>query len=178
MLKNKRSVIMVAKWLRESKISAGILTVLRIYLGYTWLTAGFHKLTGGFDASGFLKGVIANPVKGPDGSAVYGTYVAFLKDFALPNSHIFNTIIPVGEFLVGLGLILGCLTTVAMFFGLVMNFSYLMAGAISTNPIDILLGVIILFAGYNAGKFGLDNWVKPFFGKYVLKHNDPNQHHI
>ncbi|MDP4103486.1 MAG: DoxX family protein, partial [Bacillota bacterium] len=150
----------------------------RIYLGYTWLTAGFHKLTGGFDASGFLKGVIANPVKGPDGSAVYGTYLAFLKDFALPNAHIFNTIIPVGEFLVGLGLILGCLTTAAMFFGLVMNFSYLMAGAISTNPIDILLGIIILFAGYNAGKFGLDNWVKPFFGKYVLKHNGPKQHHI
>lgn len=169
---------MVAKWLRESKISAGILTVLRIYLGYTWLTAGFHKLTGGFDASGFLKGVIANPVKGPDGSTVYGTYVAFLKDFALPNSHIFNTIIPLGEFLVGLGLILGCLTTVAMFFGLVMNFSYLMAGAISTNPTDILLGAIILFAGYNAGKFGLDNWVKPFLGKYVLKHNDPLQRHI
>jgi thiosulfate dehydrogenase [quinone] large subunit len=70
------------------------------------------------------------------------------------------------------------LTTVAMFFGLVMNFSYLMAGAISTNPTDILLGVIILFAGYNAGKFGLDNWVKPFFGKYILKQNDPIQRHI
>jgi thiosulfate dehydrogenase (quinone) large subunit len=165
---------MVAKWLRENTIAAGILTVLRLYLGYSWLTAGLHKLTGeGFDTTGFLKGAIANPVKGPDGSMVYSTYVGFLKDFAVPNAHIFNTIVPLGEFLVGLGLILGCLTTAAMFFGLVMNFAYVMAGTISTNPMDILLGVIILFAGYNAGKFGLDRWVLPFIKKTVSKQKEP-----
>lgn len=164
----------MVKWLRENTVAAGILTVLRLYLGYTWLMAGFEKLSGGgFDASGFLKGAIANPVKGPDGSVVYGTYVAFLKNFALPNTHLFNTLVPLGEFLVGLGLILGCLTTAAMFFGLVMNFSYLMAGTVSSNPWDILLGAIILFAGYNAGKFGLDRWVIPFVRKTVFKKEVP-----
>jgi thiosulfate dehydrogenase [quinone] large subunit len=160
---------MFSKFLRENKISAAILTVLRLYLGYAWLTAGFHKLTGGFDASGFLKGAIANPVKGPDGSVVYGWFVDFLQHFALPNAHIFNTIVPLGEFLVGLGLILGCLTTTAMFFGLVMNFSYMFAGTISTNPMDILLGVIIIAAGYNAGRIGLDRWVIPFIRKTTMK---------
>lgn len=163
----------MVKWLRENTTSAGILTVLRLYLGYSWLTAGLAKLTGGFDASGFLKGVIVNPVKGPDGSVVYGTYLAFLKDFALPNVDIFNTIVPLGEFLVGLGLILGCLTTAAMFFGLMMNFSYLMAGTVSHNPSDILLGAIILFAGFNAGKFGLDRWVIPFVKQNVFKQTKP-----
>jgi thiosulfate dehydrogenase (quinone) large subunit len=160
---------MFSQFLRKNKISAAILTVLRLYLGYEWLTAGFHKLTGGFDASGFLKGAIANPVKGPDGAVVFGWYVDFLKHIALPNAHIFNTLVPLGEFLVGLGLILGCLTTAAMFFGLVMNFSYLMAGTISTNPMDILLGVIIIAAGYNAGRVGLDRWVIPFIRKTTLK---------
>jgi thiosulfate dehydrogenase [quinone] large subunit len=160
---------MFSKFLRENKISAAILTVLRLYLGYAWLTAGFHKLTGGFDASGFLKGAIANPVKGPDGSVVFGWFVDFLQHFALPNAHIFNTIVPLGEFLVGLGLILGCLTTTAMFFGLVMNFSYMFAGTISTNPMDILIGVIIIAAGYNAGRIGLDRWVIPFIRKTTLK---------
>jgi thiosulfate dehydrogenase [quinone] large subunit len=160
---------MFNRFLRENKISAAILTVLRLYLGYAWLTAGFHKLTGGFDASGFLKGAIANPVKGPDGSVVYGWYVDFLQHFALPNAHIFNTIVPLGEFLVGLGLILGCLTTAAMFFGLVMNFSYMFAGTISTNPMDILIGVIIIAAGYNASRIGLDRWVIPFIRKTTLK---------
>jgi thiosulfate dehydrogenase [quinone] large subunit len=162
---------MFNKFLRENKISAAILTVLRLYLGYEWLTAGLHKITGGFDASGFLKGAIANPVKGPDGSVVYATYVGFLKQFALPNAHVFNVIVPWGEFLVGLGLILGCLTTAAVFFALVMNFSYVMAGTVSSNPLDILLGVIILAAGLNAGRIGLDRWVIPFVRKMAHKEN-------
>jgi thiosulfate dehydrogenase (quinone) large subunit len=162
---------MFVNWLRGNKVAAGLLTVLRLYVGYSWITAGFHKLTGGFDAAGFLKGAIANPVKGPDGAVVFGWYVNFLKHFALSNVDIFNTIIPLGEFLVGLGLILGCLTTAAMFFGLLMNFSYLFAGTISTNPMDILLGVIISVAGYNAGRIGLDSWVIPFIRKTAYKRN-------
>ncbi|PLS08015.1 DoxX family protein [Neobacillus cucumis] len=165
---------MVVNWWRHNKIAAGILTVIRLYLGFSWLVAGWHKLAGGgFDASGFLKGAIANPVKGPDGAVVFGWYVDFLKQVALPNVHVFNTMIPVGEFVVGLGLILGCLTTAAMFFGLLMNFSYLFAGAISSNPMDILLGGLILFAGFNAGKFGLDHWVIPFIRQAIPK--DKNQ---
>jgi thiosulfate dehydrogenase [quinone] large subunit len=160
---------MLNNFLRENKIAAGILTVLRLYLGYEWMTAGYHKLAGGFDTSGFLKGAIANPVKGPDGSVVYGWYVNFLQHMALPNAHIFNTIVPLGEFLVGLGLILGCLTTAAMFFGLVMNFSYMFAGTVSSNPMDILIGVIIIAAGYNAGRIGLDRWVIPFIRKFGEK---------
>ena len=160
---------MFVNWLRGNKVAAGLITVLRLYVGYAWITAGYHKLTGGFDAAGFLKGAIANPVKGPDGAVVFGWYVDFLKHFAMPNVDIFNTIVPVGEFLVGLGLILGCLTTAAMFFGLLMNFAYLFAGTISTNPMDILLGVFIVVAGYNAGRVGLDRWVIPFINKKVFK---------
>ncbi|MCH6268459.1 MULTISPECIES: DoxX family protein [Neobacillus] len=167
---------MFANWLRENKIAAGILTVLRLYLGYSWFTAGFHKLTGGFDAAGFLKGVTANPVKGPDGAVVYGWYVEFLKGFALPNVDIFNFIVPWGEVLVGLGLMLGCLTTAAAFFALVMNFAFFLAGTVSHIPTDIFLGVIILAAGYNAGRIGLDRWVVPFFRKAVLKTNNPVKH--
>jgi thiosulfate dehydrogenase (quinone) large subunit len=163
---------MFNQFLRENKVSAILLTVIRVYLGYEWLMAGLHKITGGFDASGFLKGATANPVKGPDGSIVYSTYVSFLEHFALPNAHIFNVLIPWGEFLVGLGLILGCLTTAATFFALVMNFSYVMAGTVSSNPLDILLGVFIIAAGFNAGRIGLDRWVIPFVRKMTVKENN------
>lgn len=160
---------MFNKFLRENKIASVILTVLRLYLGYSWFTAGFHKLTGGFDAAGFLKGAIANPVKGPDGAVVFGWYVDFLKHIALPNVDVFNVLVPWGETLIGLGLILGCLTTTAMFFGLVMNFSFFLAGTVSHNPRDIFLGFIILTAGYNAGKIGLDRWVVPYFRRMGKK---------
>ncbi|MDZ5473577.1 DoxX family membrane protein [Bacillus sp. 31A1R] len=156
---------MFNQFLRENKISAGILTVIRLFLGYSWFTAGLGKLTGGFDASGYLKNAVANPVKGPDGSITYGWYVSFLENFALPNIDVFNFLIPWGELLVGLGLILGCLTSAAVFFGLMMNFSFFLAGTVSHNPTDIFLGFIILAAGYNAGRFGLDRWVIPYFRK-------------
>lgn len=42
----------------------------------------------------------------------------------------------------GVGLIVGALTGIAAFFGLVMNFNYLFADAVSTNPV---LGVLALF---------------------------------
>ncbi|WP_053365644.1 DoxX family protein [Bacillus sp. FJAT-27245] len=159
---------MFNNFLRENKIAAALLAVLRIYLGYAWLTAGWGKITGGFDATGFLKGAAANPVAGPNG-IVYGWYVDFLNAFAIPNAELFNVLIPWGEFLVGLGLILGCLTTAAMFFGLVMNFSFMLAGTVSHNPTDILMGFIILVAGANAGKYGLDRYVLPFINKTVFK---------
>jgi thiosulfate dehydrogenase (quinone) large subunit len=163
---------MFAKWLRENNVAAGLLAVIRIWLGYNWMTAGWGKLTGGFDASGYLKNAVANPVKGPDGSMVYGWYVNFLESFAIPNVDLFNTIVPLGEFLVGLGLILGTLTTAAMFFGLVMNFSFFLAGTVSHNPTDIFFGFIILAAGFNAGKYGLDRWVVPFIRKTVFKRGE------
>jgi len=160
---------MFANILRENKIAAGILAVIRIWLGYNWMTAGWGKLTGGFDASGFLNNAVANPVMGPDGAPVYGWYTTFLESFAVPNVELFNFIVPLGEFLIGLGLILGCLTTAAMFFGLVMNFSFFLAGTVSHNPTDIFFGAILLFAGYNAGRYGLDRWVVPFLSKTFNK---------
>ncbi|WP_442599053.1 DoxX family protein [Neobacillus sp. D3-1R] len=159
---------MLVKWLRENTVSAVLLTALRIFLGYKWMTAGFHKITDGFDASGFLKGAVANPVKGPDG-VVYGWWASFLDSFALPNADLFNVLVPWGEFLVGLGLILGCLTTAAAFFGVVMNFAFLLSGTVSHNPTDIIMGILIMVAGYNAGKYGLDRFVYPYLGKYFKK---------
>ena len=165
---------MFINFLRENKISAAILTVIRLYLGYAWFTAGFHKIVDGFDASGYLANAVANPVKGPDGSMVYGWYVNFLESFALPNIELFNFLVPWGELLIGLGLLLGCLTTAAMFFGLVMNFSFFLAGTVSHNPTDIFLGFLILTAGYNAGKIGLDRWVVPFIRKTAKKYTKKN----
>jgi thiosulfate dehydrogenase (quinone) large subunit len=161
---------MFNKFLRENNIVSALLAVLRVYLGYAWFSAGLGKIqSGAFDASGFIKGAIANPVKGPDGGVVYGWYVDFLQSIALPNIDLFNVLVPWGELLVGLGLMLGCLTSAAMFFGLVLNFSFFFAGTVSHNPSDILFGFIILAAGANAGKYGLDRWVLPYINKAVFK---------
>ena len=152
------------KFWRENKIAAILVTIVRLVVGYAWLTAGWHKITGAtpFSAEGFLKGAINNPVLDKaTGEAVYPTFVAFLENFALPNIKIINVMIPWGEFLVCVGLILGTLTVTAAFFGLLMNFMFVFAGTVSTNPWLMLLGLLVVIAGTNAGRFGLDRYVLP-----------------
>jgi thiosulfate dehydrogenase [quinone] large subunit len=165
---------MVNKWLRENVYASGMLLLLRLYVGYEWITAGLHKLTGGFSAAGFMKTAIDKPIADKaTGELIYPTYTAFIKNFAFPNVDLFNIIVPIGEFCIGLGLILGCLTTVAMFFGLMMNFMFMFSGTVSTNPWLILLGSIIVVAGANAGKFGADYYVLPYIKKLTRKVIEP-----
>ena len=161
---------MFNRFLRESKWAAGLLVILRVYLGWTWLTSGLGKVTGEFSAGGFLQAAVANPVvKGEE--VIYPFYVSFLENVALPYEGLFSTMVAWGEIIVGLGLILGLLTTTAAFFGIVMNFSFLLAGTISTNPIMILLGIIILVAGANAGRIGVDRYLIPFVKNRLNKKN-------
>ncbi|MBY0014385.1 DoxX family protein [Paenibacillus typhae] len=148
---------MFNNWFRTNKIAMLLLTVVRIYVGYQWIEAGWHKLTGGFDASGFLKGAIAKSV-GED-ATVQAWWGSFLQHAALPNVDFFNLLVPAGEFLVGLGLILGTFTTFAALMGLVMNAAYLLSGTVSTNVQLLLMEVIIIVSAANAGAIGLDRWV-------------------
>ncbi len=152
---------MIGDLFRKNKYMAFVWLVLRLYLGVTWLMLGIGKITGGFDAQGFLSNAVANPVM-REGSMVYPNYVAFLEHFALPYAEVFNVVIPIGEILVGLGLIAGVLTSFAAFFAIVMNMSFLMAGTVSTNPWMIALTFFLLVAGANAGRFGGDRWVLPY----------------
>lgn len=163
---------MFNRWLRTNKISAGILLVLRVWLGWKWMTAGWGKLTDGFDASGYLKGTLAKATG--EKPVVQEWWGSFIEGFALPNAGFFNFAIPWGEFLVGLGLILGTLTTAAAFFGLMMNFAFFFSGTISNNPEMIICGFIILAAGANAGYFGGDRWVLPFIKEKLF--NRKGQH--
>lgn len=151
---------MIVKWLRENEIASGILTIIRVYLGYLWITAGWGKITNDFDASGFLQGAIQKA--SGEHPAVQGWWAAFLEGFALPNVELFNILVAWGELLVGIGLILGCLTTFSALMGAVMNFAFMFSGTTSTNPQMVLLTIFILVAGYNAGKWGLDRYVIPF----------------
>lgn len=163
---------MVFRFLRENVFAAGALLLLRLYVGWKWLDSGWGKLTGdkAFDATGFLNNAVTKPiVDKATNETLYPTFTKFIENFALPNVKLFNTLIPIGEFLVGLGLLFGVLTTAAAFFGLLMNFMFMFAGTVSINPWLILLGFIILTAGANAGKFGGDYFVLPYIRKWIKK---------
>lgn len=158
---------MFVNFLRNNVYAAYGLLVLRLYIGYAWLTAGWGKVTGNFDASGFLKGAIAKA--SGEHPAVQGWWASFLEAFALPNAGLFSFLVAWGELLVGLGLILGCFTTLAALMGMVMNFAFLFSGTVSTNAQMVLLTIFIVVAGVNAGRLGADRYVLPYLRRLFTK---------
>lgn len=166
---------MFNQFLRENRYVSLLLTVFRVYLGWQWLNAGWGKISSSkFDASGFLYGALK--LGSGEHPAVQPWWGNFLHDVALPHVELFNFIVPWGEFLVGLALIIGFFTNFAMLMGLFMNFAYMFSGTTSTNPQMVLIGMFILAAGINAGKIGLDRWINPYFKKLFSK--KPKQEEI
>ncbi|WP_066371216.1 DoxX family protein [Neobacillus fumarioli] len=153
------------QFLKTNRLASYILTVLRLYIGWQWLQAGWGKISGGFDASGFLAGAIKQATG--EHPAVQPWWADFLSGFVIHNVGLFNVLVPWGEFLVGVGLILGTFTTFAALIGAVMNFSYMFSGTTSINPQMVLIEIFVLIAGLNAAKIGLDRWVIPFLKKQI-----------
>jgi thiosulfate dehydrogenase (quinone) large subunit len=159
-----------ARFLFHDPRASWIWLVARIYLGYEWLTAGLEKIgsqawTGaqaGAAVAGFANGALKNA--GGDHPQVQEWYATFLRSLVIPNAAGFGYSVAIGETLVGAALIVGAFTGIAAFFGIVMNANYVLAGAVSTNPLMILLGLLLVLAWRNAGWVGLDRFLLPAIG--------------
>jgi thiosulfate dehydrogenase [quinone] large subunit len=143
---------------------------IRLFLGFAWLEAGLHKLTGGgwIDGGSSLRGFWEAAVAVPEKGRVPITY-EWYRDFIntlLAGHHEtwFAWVITLGEIAIGVGLILGILTGVAAFFGAFMNMSFLLAGSASTNPIMFTLAVGLMLAWKVAGYYGVDRFLLPRLG--------------
>jgi thiosulfate dehydrogenase [quinone] large subunit len=161
-----------ARWLFASPGSSWIWLIVRVWLGYEWLHAGLSKIfgpegggfwRGGLAVKGFAAGAIAES-HGPNAQVTYGWWVAFLRDFVIPNHAWIAKLVAISEIAVGLALILGLFTGIAALGGLVLNFTYVFSGAVSTNPVFIILGVLLVLAWRNAGFLGLDGYLLPRIG--------------
>src|SRR2546430_1183256 len=58
----------------------------------------------------------------------------------------------------------GCLTGIAAFFGVFLNMTFLLSGAVSINPVIGFLALFLILAWRIAGYWGLDRWVLPLLG--------------
>jgi thiosulfate dehydrogenase (quinone) large subunit len=161
----------VAKFLFADTRMAWLWIIVRLYVGYQWLTAGTEKWAEGgwvfsaHDGDGlksFVTGALAKA--GGAHPSVQGWYGAFLQHFVLPNVTVFGYVVTFGEILVGVGLIVGCLTGIAAFFGLFMNLNFLMAGTVSVNPILGVLALFLVLAWRIAGYYGVDRYLLPVLG--------------
>lgn len=158
----------ISNFLFKNKKSAILWLVIRAYVGWQWLTAGWEKINSpswvGADAgkalTGFLKGSLAKTAGvHPDVQSWYGY---FLEHFVINHVTFWSYLVAWGEVVVGIALIVGIFVGAAAFFGFFMNLNYLLAGTVSTNPILLVLSIGLILAWRVAGYIGADRflWVK------------------
>src|ERR1700737_5024050 len=158
----------IARFFFQNTLAAWLWLAVRLYVGYEFIVAGWHKFNtpawmdgSGTGILGFWKGALGTT---PSGAPVitFDWYRGFLQYLMDTNSAgWFSYVIVFGEMAVGVGLILGAFVGLAAAGGLLMNMAFLLAGTTSTNPILVILGMLLILAWKNAGFIGLDYFLLP-----------------
>lgn len=150
----------------EDNRSAIFWVVIRIYVGWAWLEAGWSKLISGMwlgdnagnIIKGFLNGALAKT--GGEHPDVMGWYAWLINHVFIPSAPLLSYLVVFGEIIVGIALIIGLCTKKAAKIGAFMNINYLFAGTVSTNPILLLLQLFLIKGNKVAGWLGVDRFMK------------------
>lgn len=158
---------------------------IRFFVGLQWLQSGEGKLRnsawmdGGVALQGYWERAVAVPEAPARPAITYGWYRDFLQ-YMLDNEWYtwFARLVAIGETLVGIGLIVGALVGIAAFFGTLMNFSFMMAGTTSSNPVLFGLTVFLVLGWKVAGYWGLDRYILPSIGAPWKAGSLIREHHV
>ncbi|HEX9122866.1 MAG TPA: DoxX family protein [Actinomycetota bacterium] len=159
------------RWLFVSPAASWIWLVVRVYFGYEFAHAGWEKLTGtpswlssSEPLKGFVGHALSEAATGANSAVNYGWYAAFLRWVERSGAPVMSPIISIGEFTVGVALILGLFTGIAAFLAGLLTMSFGLAGVAGVNPVFFLFEVLLILAWRNAGYIGLDRLVLPAVG--------------
>ncbi|EJN59563.1 DoxX family protein [Halogranum salarium B-1] len=130
-------------------------------MGLAFLQAGLGKLLGGgFDAAGYLQNVPS-----ANGSPLAGVFVSMAQTPWFMD--VVNVAVPWGQVCIGLGLIVGCLTRLAAFWGAFMMVMFYFGNwDIAHGYINGDFAYMLVFlsvAAFGAGRiFGLDAYIERY----------------
>ena len=161
-----------AHFFTASTASAPLWFLVRLYVGYEFIMAGWGKFTSpawfGSNAGAALQGFVQGALSKTGGAHpdVYTWYASFLQSTVLPNIVVWSNAVVLGELAIGLGLIVGLCTSVAAFFAFFMSLNFMLSGTVSINPVLMLLAISIMLAHRVAGYWGLDRWARSFCKKF------------
>lgn len=165
----------IARFLFSDTRMSFVWLLVRVYVGWAWLDAGWHKIldTGAktnymIDGAGILafwNRIAAVPPPPARPAITYDWYRGFIQFLIDSDAQVvMGKVIALGETAVGLGLILGAFTGIAAVSGAFMNLNFMLAGSASTNPVLLLLGFLLVLAWKTAGYIGLDRFLLPLLG--------------
>jgi thiosulfate dehydrogenase (quinone) large subunit len=161
----------IARFLFSDTRLAIVWLAVRLYVGYQWLEAGFHKIqdpawmVSGEGLRAFWVNVTKIPAAPAKPPISFDWYRSFLQLLLDANAYTwFGKVIAVGETAIGVALVLGAFVGVAAAAGAFMNLNFMLAGSASTNPVLFLLAILLVLAWKTAGFIGLDNVLLPLLG--------------
>jgi len=153
----------------DTRLSA-VWLVVRVLLGWGWVTAAMGKLGDpawmqtGEALKGFWTKAVEIPATGKP-LITFDWYRNFIQGMLDSGSYVwFAKVVAVGELVIGVALILGLFVGVAAFLGAFMNWNYIMAGSASSNGLFGLGAILLILAWKTAGYYGLDRWILPRIG--------------
>ena len=131
------------KTVTQALLPANLILPLRIFMGVTFLYAGIQHLTDPsyFDPSkpGYIGHLISQYAVG---SPIHD----FLLGVVAPNAVTFGYAVAVGESLIGVAVLLGFLFRIAVFFGLVLNFTFFLSATWNAFPFYFGSDIVFVFA--------------------------------
>lgn len=141
-----------------SKVYTFLCLIIRVYSGYLIYMQGYEKLTGGFSLQGLTQ-VIAQNQDSPM------WYKWFFENIIAPYTALWEWMIPLGEILIGLALILGFLEYYAALFGIFIMVNYILADMIFTYPLQLVAFIFIILNIRSLRKLSAATIVKKFMKK-------------
>jgi thiosulfate dehydrogenase [quinone] large subunit len=160
----------IARFLFSDTRAAALWLPVRLFYGWSFLDASLHKLQSPawMSTGDALKGYWTKAVAISDtgtGPITYDWWRQFLQAMLDAQAYTwFAKVVAVGEFMVGLGVLVGGLVGIAAVFGVTMNVAFLLSGSASTNPVLLLAGIALIMAWKVAGWIGADRFLLPLLG--------------
>lgn len=134
------------------------LSVLRIYIGYYFVTQGFRKFQRNFPKGDWVGRQIGDIAT----LDLYPWYKKFLLDYVVPRQELFGYLVTVGELAVGACLLLGLVTRFSALVGLFMVINYylglgMVRGGSMLAQQQTFIVALVIFVLANPGRtLGLD----------------------
>jgi len=168
----------IARFLFADTRFAWFWLIVRVLLGWQWLSSGWGKLQnpdwmqGGIALQGFWERAVQIPEAGRP-PITFDWYRGFIQGLLDGQAYTwFAPLVAFGETLIGIGLIVGAFVGIAAFFGAFMNWNFIMAGSASTNGLLGLAALFLILAWKIAGWYGADRWLLPRLGTPWIKRQD------
>lgn len=165
----KAKEVLSMKAFFKSPKASWIWLILRLYVGYEMMMAGWEKITGPkpFDTAGTFAFALKTNAAGPHPS-MQPWFAWIVRSIYVPTAPLWNFLVQYGELLTGIALILGFATIFAGVMAMVMNLNFLLLGFPSTNTQLLILELLIVFVGAAyAGYLGVDYVFRPYWRKLV-----------